>query len=144
VARKKCKSYLLTGLLNRIGASGYFTRFIEKLGVQDGVSIETMCYTVEWMSKCAWIFNKGFLNEYLPILFKAIQAKLLASGDAAFRNIRKDRLDSLISAIINGLLPRIMAYRQRDQEKNLFTLEIACHLLSLNFLERRIDGAKFI
>lgn len=46
--------------------------------------------------------------------------------------------------MFNILLTRIMPYQLREQEKNIFTLDIGCYFLKLNFLEKRIDGAKMI
>ncbi len=37
-----------------------------------------------------------------------------------------------------------MAYQPRDYERNNFMLQIGIQFLRLNFLEKRIDGAKMI
>lgn len=39
---------------------------------------------------------------------------------------------------------RIMAYQPRNQEQNIFMLDLGIQFLRLNFLEKRIDGAKMI
>jgi hypothetical protein len=110
----------------------------------DTLGIETVFYYVDSLAKCQSVLNKGFLLEYLTPLSSAIKKKLLTSGENLYRNVRKDRLDSLISSLMNGLLIRVTPYRERECLKNMLSLELASHLLSLNFLERRIDGAKFI
>ena len=37
-----------------------------------------------------------------------------------------------------------MPYQMRENHKNMLTLDIGCYFLKLNFLEKRIDGAKMI
>jgi hypothetical protein len=46
--------------------------------------------------------------------------------------------------MFNILMTRLMPFQPREQEKNMFTLDIGCYFLKLNFLEKRIDGAKMI
>ena len=60
------------------------------------------------------------------------------------RNFKKDRLDMLVQTIFNGFMTRILAFQPRDLEKHSFMLDIGIQFLRLNFLEKRIDGAKMI
>jgi hypothetical protein len=41
-------------------------------------------------------------------------------------------------------MTRILAFQPRDLERNSFLLDIGIQFLRLNFLEKRIDGAKMI
>lgn len=145
-ARKNNKSSLLVGILNYLGKQGVYQTILDKINLEgnDSLSIECMFYYIDSLSKCSIVFNKGFLNEYLPALLQAVKKKLFTSGEALYRNVRKERLDSLFTSLISTLLPRTMAFREREEVKHLIHLDIGVHLLSLNFLERRIDGAKFI
>lgn len=145
-ARKKHKSTLLVGMLNYLGQSGFFNSLLGRLNTEgnEGMSIECLFYYIDGLAKCSMVLNKGFLNEYLPLFLSAVKRKLFTSGEAIYRNIRKERLDGLLTSLISTLLPRVMAFREREEVKHLMNLDLGVHLLSLNFLERRIDGAKYI
>lgn len=41
-------------------------------------------------------------------------------------------------------MSRLLPYQMRENQKNMLTLDIGCYFLTLNFLEKRIDGAKMI
>jgi hypothetical protein len=90
------------------------------------------------------MFNKAFVNDYFPALFLAIKKKILSSSEASLRNFRKERVDTLIQYLFNIMMTRIMPYQLRENEKNMLSLDIGCYFLTLNFLEKRIDGAKLI
>jgi|LauGreDrversion4_2_1035121.scaffolds.fasta_scaffold48368_2 hypothetical protein len=90
------------------------------------------------------MFNKAFVNDYFPALFLAIKKKILSSSEASLRNFRKERVDTLIQYLFNIMMTRIMPYQVRENEKNMLSLDIGCYFLTLNFLEKRIDGAKLI
>jgi hypothetical protein len=90
------------------------------------------------------MFNKAFVNDYFPALFLAIKKKILSSSEASLRNFRKERVDTLIQYLFNIMMTRIMPYQVRENEKNMLSLDIGCFFLTLNFLEKRIDGAKLI
>jgi len=90
------------------------------------------------------MFNKAFVNDYFPALFLAIKKKILSSSEASLRNFRKERVDTLIQYLFNIMMTRIMPYQVRENEKNKLSLDIGCYFLTLNFLEKRIDGAKLI
>lgn len=90
------------------------------------------------------MFNKIFIDKFYPQLFQAVRNKILNASEALLRNFKKDRIDMLVSSIFSGFFTRIMAYQPRDLARNSFMLDIGIQFLRLNFLEKRIDGAKMI
>jgi hypothetical protein len=90
------------------------------------------------------MINKTFLMEYLPKLNIAVRNKVLKATEMQLRNIRKDRIDGIVHNLIDVLFNRLVTFKQRDLDKNLFNLDIGCAFLKVNFLEKRIDGAKLI
>ena len=90
------------------------------------------------------MFNKVFINDYLPLLEAAIKKKILTASEAILRNVKKDRIDGIVANLVGVLLTRVKTFKQREWDKNLFNLEIGCVFLEQNFLEKRIDGAKII
>ena len=116
MVRKKSKSALLVGLLNRIGEMGAYTKILERLSIDgnDSLALETVFYYLDSFSKCSIHFNKGFLNEYLPALSVAVKKKILTSSEAIIKNIKKDRIDGIIQSLVGGLMNRLMSYRQRE------------------------------
>ena len=64
------------------------------------------------------MFNKGFINDYLPALILAVKKKLLNASEASVRNVKKDRIDGIIQCLVASLGSRLMTYKQRDYEKN--------------------------
>jgi hypothetical protein len=116
---------------------------INKLN-HDQLSHETVFYYLDSISNCYSIFNKVFVNDFFPAFYQAVCGKILSASEASLKNFRRDRIDSMIMYIFNILLTRIMPYQLREQEKHMFTLRIGCYFLQLNFLEKRIDGAKMI
>ena len=106
--------------------------------------METVFYYIDCLSKCTMMLNKGFLDEYMPLLTSAVQKKLLTASEASLKNVKKDRIDGIIQGLVNGLMSRQMTYRQREQEKMALSLVVGAAFLAFNFLEKRIDGAKMI
>jgi len=47
---------------------------LERLNLQENeaLTLDTVFYYLDCMNKCISLFNKGFLNEYLPELLKAV------------------------------------------------------------------------
>lgn len=58
--------------------------------------------------------------------------------------MKKDRIDGIISTLYGPLLGRIRSGLQRDQEKNMFILQLGVKFIEQDFLERRIDGMRYI
>lgn len=56
------------------------------------------------------MFNKGFLDYYLPELITAVKKKLLNASEVSARNIKKDRIDGIVSSLVGGLMSRLMTY----------------------------------
>lgn len=110
----------------------------------DQLSLETVFYYLDSITNCYLVFNKAFVNEYFPALFLAIKKKILTSSEASLKNFKKERVDTLIQYLFNILMSRLLPYQIRENQKNVVTLDIGCYFLTLNFLEKRIDGAKMI
>jgi hypothetical protein len=147
MSRKKSKSKLLVSFLNLLGEQGVYSRILERISTEnnDSLSLETVFYYLDCLSKCSIHWNKGFLNEYLPKLVEGVKNKILSSSEAIIKVIKKDRIDGIVQCLTGSLMGRMMSYRQREELKNTLVLEIGCAFLSqYNFLERRIDGAKMI
>lgn len=81
ITRKKCKSFLLVQIINRLGEGGFFERILERVAASES-PIDVAFYYVDSMQKCLQMFNRGFINEYFPALYKAVKAKILNSGEA--------------------------------------------------------------
>ncbi len=74
------------------------------------LSLETVFYYVDSLSKSSILFNRSFINDYYPALYKAVKEKFLTASEALLRNLKRDRLDSLITTIFNGFMTRILPY----------------------------------
>jgi hypothetical protein len=97
------------------------------------------------LTKSAPILNKAFLDAYLPPLYDSLRLKLLTSSESLLRPFKRERLDTLFQTLFGGLLSRLLPYHLRDLERNALMLDLGVHFLrSLNFLEKKIDGAKMI
>ena len=145
VARSKHRSGLLVTLLNRLGRSGFFESMIKKISQNDdNLGLETVFYYLDQISKCSPLFNKVFIDKFYPELYKSAREKILNASEVLLRNFKKDRIDLLVQTIFGGFMTRIMAFQPRDLERNSFLLDIGIQFLRLNFLEKRIDGAKMI
>ena len=55
-----------------------------------------MFYYLDCINKCISMFNKGFLNDYLPELLKAVKKKILSSSEPIIKSVRRDRIEGII------------------------------------------------
>jgi hypothetical protein len=146
ILRKKCRSTLLVQFLNSFGEKGGFQLLLERISHQgeDSMGLDTLFYYLDCLANSSNMINKTFLMEYLPKLNIAVRNKVLNATEMQLRNIRKDRIDGIVHSLIDVLFNRLVTFKQRDLDKNLFNLDIGCVFLKVNFLEKKIDGAKLI
>ncbi|CDW89068.1 ubiquitin carboxyl-terminal hydrolase family protein [Stylonychia lemnae] len=146
VLRRRCRSSLLVNFLNRFGQLGGFQKILNKIedDSNENLSLDLIQNYLECLVNCTGMFNKIFLDKFLPKLDAAVRKRLLNLSQAQIRNLKKDKIDSIISFTIGGLQSRMKTYKQREYEKSLLSLEVGCIFLEQSFLERRIDGAKMI
>ena len=57
------------------------------------------------------MFNKFFINEYLPQLEAAIKKKILTASEAILRNVKKDRIDGIVANLVGVLLTRVKTFK---------------------------------
>lgn len=58
--------------------------------------------------------------------------------------MKRERLEELAQTLWEKILARLYTNFETQVEKNILYLNIGVQLLRLNFMEKRIDGAKFV
>lgn len=86
---------------------------IEKIGQEtnESLGLETVYYYLDCLSKSTSMFNKVFITEYLPKLEEVVKRKILNASDLQLRNVKKDRIDGIVSCLIGTLQSRIKTYK---------------------------------
>jgi hypothetical protein len=74
VLRRRCKSGLLVAFLNRFGNLGGYRKIIDRISLvgNDSLGIETVFYYLDCLAKSTPMFNKQFIDTYVPQLEEAV------------------------------------------------------------------------
>lgn len=58
--------------------------------------------------------------------------------------MKRERVEELVTTLWEKIMARLYTNFDSQVQKNILNLEIGVLLLKLNFMEKRIEGAKFI
>jgi hypothetical protein len=75
---------------------------------------------------------------------KAVEDKLMGATQIQLRQMKRDRIEELISTLWDKIMARLHSHFDATVQKNILNLQVGVLLLRMNFMEKRIDGAKFI
>lgn len=109
IVRRRNRSALLVQLLNRFGEIGGYQKILDKIDQDDSetTTIELIFYYIDALTAASSMFNKVFLEDYIPKLEAAVKKKILNSSSAALRLAKKDRIDGIVRALIGTLKGRL-------------------------------------
>jgi len=133
--------------LNLFGELGGYQKILDKLSNKNGseqpISFELASCYLEQLSNCSILFHRSFVNQYFDPLIEAVRFKLLQASEAQLRTVRKERFDEILKSL-ETLLLRTKSNEEKKNEIAMLHLDLALIFLRQTFLERRIDGAKFL
>ncbi len=141
--RAACKSTMLVALLNKFGAADGFDKLLAVVRRAE-TSLEHVYYLLDMLSKAASLYHRSFVRQFWPRLRDAVQAKLLGATSQQLRQIKKERVDDLVVCLWDRLMGRLYGEADLQVQKQIFNLDIGILFMAQNFLEKRIDGAKYI
>ena len=73
-----------------------------------------------------------------------VKDKIINATNYQLKSVKKDRIEGIIEHLYDKILTRIYYSEERKVHKLQFMFDIGSTFIGLNFLEKRIDGAKFI
>ena len=76
-------------------------------------------------------------------MIEAVIEKILNSSELELKTMRKERFDDILK-VTDHLMGRLYHGWAKKLKLNEISLKIVKKFLSLDFLERRIDGAKLL
>ena len=91
--------------LNRFGELGGFAKILNRIDdiSNENLSLDLIHNYLECLVNCTGMYNKIFLDYYLPKLDAAVRKRLLNLSNTQIRNLKKDKVDNIISYTIGGL-----------------------------------------
>ena len=139
---RKCKSYLLVDCLNLFGKLGGYDKMLERMNDKENpIEFELLAHYMESIGKVYPMYHREFVSKFCVDVKNAVQNSILNAPEASIRNVRKERIESIVSRL-NDILKRAYTYDEREQEIEHLNLDIVLMCLKSNFLERRIQGIK--
>ena len=86
------------------------------------------------------------MAKYFEPLEKAARQRILGAKTAELKKVGGKKFEELLDALYKNMLPRITSRdaASLESDRNLVTLEIAQLFLSVDFLQRRVDGVKLV
>ena len=139
---RKCKSYLLVEVLNTFGKLGGYDRLLEKMTDKDNpVEFDLLAHYMDCLGKVYPMYHRDFINQFAVDVQNAVQSSILNAPEASIRNVRKEKIESIVSRL-EDILKRKYSYEEKEKQIALLTMDITLMCLKSNFLERRIHGIK--
>lgn len=126
--RRRYRSALLVKFLNKFGEIGGFKKILDKINADDNdaTTVEIIFYYIDAINASNQMYNRIFMENYLPKLEAAVRKKILNLSPQALRAAKKDRIDNIVQHLIKDLKGRLgLSYQEREQEMSLFNLEVA-------------------
>ncbi len=87
------------------------------------------------------MYHKDFITEYGPKFFDVCIHALREAPEKSLRDMRKERIESIIKSIDN-FMRRVISKDEREKMIEVIKLEVALMCLKSSFLERRIQGIR--
>jgi hypothetical protein len=142
IRTRKCKSYLLVECLNLFGELGGYDKILQRMSDEkEPISFELLSFYMECLGKVFPMYHRDFIASFSFDVKKAVHHAILNAPEASIRNVRKERIESIVTRL-NDLLKRVMNFNKREHEIEQLNMDIVLMCLKSNFLERRIQGIK--
>jgi ubiquitin carboxyl-terminal hydrolase 34 len=87
------------------------------------------------------IYHRDFISEYGPKLVDICIQKLRNAPEKSLRDVRRERIESIIKSIDN-FQRRLITKEEREKQTEVLKLEVSLMCLKSSFLERKIQGIK--
>lgn len=143
IERLKCKSTALVELVNRFGEKGGFKKILELVADKD-TSIDAVHFIIKSLGGLAENLHKSFVDKFVQALADALMSKFMNSTEAHLRNFRKEKVAEMIDTLFNRLMARLLPNFEVQVAKSKFSLKLGVLYMQQKFLQKRIEGAKFI
>lgn len=137
---RKCMSSALIDLVNEFGNWGGYDQILRLLD-NEKVGFEMISALMKILGHNWVIFHKDFIGEYGVKFTKSAENRIKNGTDEQLRNVKKDRTETVISAIDN-LKRRFVDKAQREKEGERLKLDNSLMCLNSGQLNRRIQGIK--
>lgn len=150
---RKCTSYLFMRLANLFGNEGGFDLVLSTItrdetelnaDLPEGsvpMNLNILGMIIHNMSIPYQIYSKHFITAYGPTFVSAVLNRLRSAPEKSLRDVRRERIESIIKSIDN-FNRRLIAKEERERQTETLKLEVALICLKSSFLERRIQGIK--
>jgi ubiquitin carboxyl-terminal hydrolase 34 len=87
------------------------------------------------------VYHKDFIQEYGPEFVKLCIKKLRDAPEKSLRDVRREKIESIIKSIDN-FQRRLISKEEREKQTEILKLEVSLMCLKSGFLERRIQGIR--
>lgn len=142
VRPRKCKSYLLVEVINSFGRLGGFDKMLEIMTDKDKpIDFDMLAHYMECLGKVYPMYHRDFIGKFAKEIQEAVQKAILNAPEASIRNVRKEKIESIVSRL-EDLLKRVYTYDERERQIAFLNMDITLMCMKSNFLERRIHGIK--
>lgn len=147
---RKCISRMFLNMINLFGNEGGFDLVLECLKQDEStppkiegfpMNLNIVGILVSNLSNPYAIYHKEFITEYAPKFVEICVQKLRAAPEKSLRDVRRERIESIIKSIDN-FQRRLITKEEREKQTEVLKLEVALMCLRSSFLERKIQGIK--
>jgi ubiquitin carboxyl-terminal hydrolase 34 len=142
---RKCISTLFIRLINLFGNEGGFDLILNAIKKDESESgsldINMMGILVSSLSTPYQIYHRAFIADYGPQFVDACLARLRNAPEKSLRDVRRERIESIIKSIDN-FQRRLVTKEEREKQTEILRLEVALMCLKSTYLERRIQGIR--
>jgi len=130
---RKCISRMFLNMINLFGNEGGFDLVLECLKQDEStppkiegfpMNLNIVGILVSNLSNPYAIYQKEFITEYAPKIVEICVQKLRAAPEKSLRDVRRERIESIIKSIDN-FQRRLITKEEREKQTEVLKLEVA-------------------